>query len=313
MISDIKYTWVIGDIHGMRSALNTLYFHIYENYKISKLVFLGDYIDRGSESKGVIDFLLELKESSIFLIGNHEQLLLDIIFEKIDKKTGKKYFYKIGGGKTIDSFGYKSFDKFIINIEKKYIDFLTNLKYSHIEKIPESENQKILFLHAGIIPNINFEEQISIFDYYSYQKFISNNNLAYDETFLWVRKEFFELDSNLWNNNLIIHGHTPVHLLKEWFSKPPHINFKKSINFLKPGFFKYAKFSDNSPFFRLRKKLNTSKVISINLDTGSAYNKKLTALGLNLLNLKNNKIPVKIIQVNIPDNKIQEFSTNISL
>lgn len=312
-MSGTEYTWVFGDIHGMKSALSALYNHIHEKYVISKFIFIGDYIDRGAESKEVIDFLLELKETCIFLIGNHEQLLLDIYLNKIRKREGTTSFYNIGGKKTVDSFGYKKFDKFIGDIDKKYIDFLTRLKYSHLEIIPNSDNQKILFLHAGLIPNINYEEQISIVDNNSYHDFIDKHKLKYDNTFLWARKEFLELDSFFWGNSLIIHGHTPVHILKDLFNRPPHINFNKTFSFLNPDFFKYAKFSDNMPFFRLRKNSHSSKVISIDIDTGGGYNKKLTALGLNMLNIKNNKIPVKIIQINILDNEIQEYSTNISL
>ena len=308
-----KYTWVFGDIHGMDSALKTLYKYINDNYGISKLIFLGDYIDRGDKSKQVIDFLIELKQKCIFLIGNHEQVLLDIFSNKFNNKKGKAHFYAIGGRKTVDSFGYNNFNKFIENIDHKYISFLSKLKYSHTELIPKTQNQKIFFIHAGIVPDVNFNEQISIQDNNSYHEFIERNKLAYDKTFLWIRKNFFQLDSNSWNNNLIIHGHTPVHLLKGWFEKPSHINFKKKNTFSKSSFLKYAKFNDSLPFFRLKKNSNASRVISIDLDTGAAYNKKLTAIGLDLLNTKNNKIPAKIIQANVIDNKIIKFSTDINL
>lgn len=308
-----NYTWIIGDIHGMKSALCSLYSHISDNYDINKLIFLGDYIDRGDESKQVIDFLLELKQDCVFLIGNHEQLLLDIYSNKNSSKKGKSNFFGIGGKKTVNSFGFSNFNKFIENIDIKYIEFIKTLKYSHIEFISESQNQMIIFLHAGILPNIGIEEQISVKDNNSYHEFIKRNKLAYDKTFLWVRKEFLELDSENWNNNLIIHGHTPVHLLSGWFEKPPHINFKKNNSFIKPAFSKYAKFNESLPFFRLRKNSHSSKVISIDIDTGAAFDKKLTAIGLDLKNINNNKIQSKIIQINISDNKIVEFNTNISL
>ncbi len=70
-------TLVIGDIHGCLAALKTLWRQV-DPQLDDRLIFLGDYIDRGPDSKGVIDFLIEVKKTyakAIFLMGNHEEKL----------------------------------------------------------------------------------------------------------------------------------------------------------------------------------------------------------------------------------------------
>ncbi|HKL17824.1 MAG TPA: metallophosphoesterase family protein, partial [Halalkalibaculum sp.] len=76
-MSDNNYV-AIGDVHGCLNSLQALAEKL-EKYSDRQFVFLGDYIDRGPDSKGVVDFLLEYREKQdcIFLRGNHEQMLLD--------------------------------------------------------------------------------------------------------------------------------------------------------------------------------------------------------------------------------------------
>ena len=74
----------IGDIHGHLRKLEHLIAQI-QPTSADQLVFLGDYVDRGPESKGVIDSLIRLKEElpkTIFLRGNHDQMFLDAMVHK---------------------------------------------------------------------------------------------------------------------------------------------------------------------------------------------------------------------------------------
>ena len=309
-MAETKYIWAIGDIHGMSSALLTLHSYLTKYFPESQFIFLGDYIDRGDDSKGVIDLLMR-NESSIHLIGNHEQVLLDIISNKINPKLGKKLFFFNGGIKTIQSFGFKDQNDFFNKLETKYIDFLLSLKYSHTIEL---DNHKIIFIHAGLNKNIPLADQILIKNLESYHEYIKKYNLAYDNTILWVRKEFYESDANLWNNSLIIHGHTPISNLMELYTKPPHINFKNRLNFSKSQFFEFGKLNPNQPFFRLKMGLLNSSVVSINLDTGCGYNNRLTALGINISNITKNKILCNIIQCDLNNkNKIIKSNSFISL
>ena len=75
-------TLIVGDIHGCLDMLKRLVDKIGWDPGADRLVFIGDYIDRGENSKGVIDFIIELKKDSQFvqcLIGNHEQMFLDYL------------------------------------------------------------------------------------------------------------------------------------------------------------------------------------------------------------------------------------------
>ncbi|MDH5657636.1 MAG: metallophosphoesterase, partial [Spirochaetia bacterium] len=66
--------WIIGDIHGCLKALNSLLSKIPGD---ENLLFIGDYVDRGPDSAGVIDRIIIEKHRSVYLLGNHEEMMLD--------------------------------------------------------------------------------------------------------------------------------------------------------------------------------------------------------------------------------------------
>ena len=72
--------FAVGDIHGCLHLLKKL-IDIIQPTNEDTIIFLGDYIDRGPDSKGVIDFLIDLKDKTncIFLIGNHEDMMLQYL------------------------------------------------------------------------------------------------------------------------------------------------------------------------------------------------------------------------------------------
>jgi serine/threonine protein phosphatase 1 len=77
-----KRTIVIGDIHGDMGHLRTLWSRLPELTSDDTVVFLGDYIDRGLDSRGVVEFVRKLHEHTparvVALMGNHEQMLIDV-------------------------------------------------------------------------------------------------------------------------------------------------------------------------------------------------------------------------------------------
>ena len=86
----MKRLLAIGDIHGRLGKLRELVRQVWPDGE-DQVVFLGDYIDRGPDSRGVIDFLLAFAERfprTVFLRGNHEQLFLDALVER-GIRTGK--------------------------------------------------------------------------------------------------------------------------------------------------------------------------------------------------------------------------------
>ena len=172
--------FVIGDIHGMREeALSLIYKLPFE--KDDLLIFLGDYIDRGYDSKGVIDFLLKFKKEHknvIFLMGNHEDMLLSYM----NGTFNEKYYFFNGGEATLKSYNIPSYqylytEKYIPRI---HLDFLRSLKLYY-------ETDKYLFIHAGLRPGIPLPEQNR-------------------EDLLWIRDEFIYSNYNF--GKIIIFGHT---------------------------------------------------------------------------------------------------------
>lgn len=174
-----KRVFAIGDIHGCFDSLNELVVNKIQLKKEDKLILLGDYIDRGNKSKGVIDFIIELLENGydvIPLMGNHEAMLLDT-YE--DEKNISKWIQN-GGNETLESFEISS----VKDIESKYIEFFNGLRYYYAF-------EDYLFVHAG------FNDKLlnPFTDYYS---------------MLWKCKETYT--SPLLSDKTIIHAHTPVRL-----------------------------------------------------------------------------------------------------
>ena len=134
---------VITDIHGEREKLDSVLSQI-EMRPDDVFVFMGDYIDRGPDSRGVVDRIIELGETHkcVYLMGSHEYALLHA-------KTDDYYqflFDNYGGPATVRSYG--SFE----NIFKVHGDFFRNLKFYYL-------TDKYLFVHAGINPDYPLEEQ----------------------------------------------------------------------------------------------------------------------------------------------------------
>lgn len=186
-------TYIIGDIHGQAEMLERLLAAIESRHKwkaadlAGRIVFLGDYIDRGPDSKGVIDLAITgLPEfESIFLKGNHEQLLIEVI--NSDERNVWNNWISAGGEVTLKSFGYDLFrDRYDSNLlreilGKNRVDWLDKLLTIY-------PFEDIVCVHAGLNPNVPISEQD-------------------DKDMLWIRKRF--LDSNYDFGVGVVHGHTP--------------------------------------------------------------------------------------------------------
>lgn len=145
-------TIAIGDIHGCRFALDTLLNAIQPDVT-DTLITLGDYIDRGPDSRGVIDTLLRLVNDCqlIPLFGNHEEMLL----AAMKGKSALRKWLTCGGVETLQSYGwrkgtYKSALADWIPIEHQR--FLTACRSYH-------ETETHIFVHAGLEPDLPLEDQ----------------------------------------------------------------------------------------------------------------------------------------------------------
>ncbi len=173
-------TYAIGDIHGLLDKLRRLLTRCREHAagRPTKLVFLGDYIDRGPESCGVIDCLLALRsrhgDDVITLMGNHEDMALSVI----DGTSPAGSWLGQGGAATLDSYGAVQPDQILPD----HIDWLRALRLSY-------DDGRRLFVHAGVKPGVPLDAQ-------------NPNDL------LWIREPF--LSDRRDYGRLIVHGHTPL-------------------------------------------------------------------------------------------------------
>jgi len=139
--------YAFGDIHGELEKLDELLDEISLEAD-DRLVFLGDYIDRGPDSPGVIDRLLELREqyACTFLLGNHESMFLDFLGWTDDAYFGGDAFLLNGGDRTLAAYGYfdrDRTDRESFHLPKDHENFLLGLQLSHLDG-------DYLFVHAGL-------------------------------------------------------------------------------------------------------------------------------------------------------------------
>ena len=181
-----KYTLIkmkifaIGDIHGMKNEIMSLIKKL-PLFPEDLVIFLGDYIDRGYDSKGTIDFLLFFKKKHpnvIFLKGNHEDMLLSYINREFNENI---YFFN-GGEKTLKSYNIPSTEYPYAKqyIPEEHLNFLRNLPLYY-------EKNEYLFVHAGLRAGIPLDMQNP-------------------EDLLWIREEFIYSEEDF--GKIVIFGHT---------------------------------------------------------------------------------------------------------
>lgn len=196
--------YAIGDIHGHLARLERAHTLIsedkvaYESQK-SAVVHLGDLVDRGPESRGVIDFLINGRargEDWVVLRGNHDQLFLDFLQggdgSDPHLRTGVTWQGDVmGGSATLSS--YCSRRRLLerqLAFEARARTAVPESHKSFLESLPFwFKAEGLLFVHAGIRPGFPIEAQD-------------------EDDLMWIRNDF------LWHMGphecLVIHGHTPV-------------------------------------------------------------------------------------------------------
>ena len=165
----------IGDIHGCLAQLTGL-MALVNPAAADRVVFLGDYVDRGPDSAGVIDYLIEFAAAfpqTVFLRGNHEQMFL----EYLDGQDPALFLIN-GGRQTLDSYR----DCGLWPLPSSHRRFLESLRHYF-------ESAQHIFVHAGLRPGIPLAGQT-------------------DFDMLWIRHEF--LESNYDWGKTVVYGHTPL-------------------------------------------------------------------------------------------------------
>lgn len=172
-------TFAYGDIHGCHDKLVVVLEKCrrYAKGRPSKHVFLGDYIDRGPDSRGVIETVLGLQEANphgtVALLGNHESLLLEA-----DNIIDEAIWLQNGGATTLKSYGVHD----TTELPEHHLNWLRSLPLYY-------QDDHRLFVHAGIRPGVPLLQQSR-------------------EDLLWIREPF--LSSFADHGKLVTHGHTPT-------------------------------------------------------------------------------------------------------
>ena len=116
--ADSSRVIAVGDVHGCATALRTLLDEI-QITAADSLIVLGDVIDRGPDSRGVLELLFELRSQCRLecILGNHEQMLLDTL----DNRIALQEWLSFGGAETLDSYGK---DAHLRSIDAQHVEFI---------------------------------------------------------------------------------------------------------------------------------------------------------------------------------------------
>lgn len=175
----------IGDIHGQLGHLEDILKQLEPD---DKLIFIGDYIDRGPNSPEVIERLLGLDQETVFLRGNHEQMALDATDYPESMRIVDLWLFN-GGINT-----HNAYERHPPSLWDKHLEFFRATKLAHKEEI---DGITFYFSHAGWSEYANLEEQYDSLD---------------QEILLWTRSHLSNTESAMlnWTDGVAVFGHTPL-------------------------------------------------------------------------------------------------------
>lgn len=187
--------YAIGDIHGRADLLIAMHEMIRRDAAgfggRKQIIYLGDYIDRGLQSRQVVEMLLEPQVTgfdTVFLKGNHEQAMLDFL----DYPEATAGWLSFGGRETLLSYGINvTFMPLMKDMQNLAAELAEALPDAHREFLEDGllsfRSGDYYFVHAGIRPGVDLEDQ-------------------HFEDQLWIRDEFIDSDAD--HGAVIVHGHT---------------------------------------------------------------------------------------------------------
>jgi len=195
-IPDGMRVYAVGDVHGRLDLLEVLIEALREDNELrgpadTRIIFLGDLVDRGPASAQVIDFLLSgaIDFASVdYIAGNHEDAFLDVLAGR--NETASTSWFRFGGVETLKSYGVSSsaialrglalFDELHHKVPRRHIEFLETFE-------PHLRLGNYLFVHAGIKPGVALERQAP-------------------HDLMWIRDEFLEDGRD--HGMIVVHGHS---------------------------------------------------------------------------------------------------------
>jgi serine/threonine protein phosphatase 1 len=197
-IPDGLRVFAIGDIHGCSSLLDELHGRIAEDIAMAPpervlIVYLGDYVDRGPDSSGVIARLSQdppANAERVFLKGNHEAMMLAFLEGRLTASDWRLH----GGTETLRSYG--------VNVHEV-------LKSKGAEGLPEELNKKFPAVHRRWLDQLALSFQVG--DYFFCHAGARSGVALADQSehdLLWMREKCIGHAGDF--EHVIVHGHTPV-------------------------------------------------------------------------------------------------------
>lgn len=195
-LPDGQRVYAIGDIHGCLDLLDDLLGRIEADDAArgdaqTQLVFLGDLVDRGPDSAGVVARLIEIAEQrghARFILGNHEEIFLRALGGDLE---ALRLFVRIGGRETILSYGISERDYERTDYEELLELIRAHVPQRHIDFLKSFEDRvevgDYVFVHAGLRPGVPIEEQ-------------RRGDMR------WIRSTFLDTDWDF--GKLVVHGHS---------------------------------------------------------------------------------------------------------
>jgi serine/threonine protein phosphatase 1 len=194
-VPDGVRVYAIGDIHGRLDLLDRLLRMIDEDDAAreparTELIFLGDLVDRGPDSVGVIERLLALSETGRvrYLMGNHEEVFLRAVGGDL---RALRFLVRIGGRETLLSYGVSEQEYRGLDFDELMALLQEKVPPSHVAFLSAFENMievgDYLFVHAGLRPGIAVEDQ-------------KTSDLC------WIREDFLSHRDSF--GKMVVHGHS---------------------------------------------------------------------------------------------------------
>jgi serine/threonine protein phosphatase 1 len=197
-VGEGRRVWAVGDVHGCIDLLQALVTQILVMQSMlqpARIIFLGDYVDRGPSSRAVLDFLSDFQMrqaiSASFIRGNHDHMMMEFL----SKPEAGPSWKAIGGASTLSSYGVTPPPDHASPAVWKLVwaQFKAAVPLAHrifLESLSSSlEEGDYFFTHAGIVPGKSLDRQNP-------------------KDLMWIRNRFLQ-DQRV-ASKIVVHGHTPA-------------------------------------------------------------------------------------------------------
>ena len=198
------HTYAIGDIHGHLDLLKRVHDRIAKDqatHGAAPVVHVGDLVDRGPDSRGVIDFLMAgIRDGQdwVVLKGNHDRMFADFVDDPFWRDPGLRpdmswLHPRIGGAATLAAYGIRSaLDRPLDPVHAEARAAVPPEHRAFLKALPTSHvRDEAIFVHAGLRPGIPLADQT-------------------ETDLVWIRQPF--LDDKRDHGALVVHGHTAIEM-----------------------------------------------------------------------------------------------------